>query len=204
MIYYDALVWNEVLHLPEDTMNKVELGSLSLQTADLHLFVFDRALHPELFRHFADYQVRQGRYQADIWVVGLSHVITVTSGQRCLTELLARESDVLPTRGVLSRFRLKGERDHERKTPDGWSYMVSTQIETMDEALYKSVHNDLLRHTEKRGWFHSYNEWEENGLTPFSYIDHEARDSEFHVHAFHANPLERTLIKTQSIVELPS
>ncbi len=184
-------------------MNNAAVGSSVLQATDLHLFVFDRALHPELFQHFADYRVEQGQYVAEIWIIGLSHAVTVTSGQHSLTELLARESDTLPTRGILSRFRLKGERDHERKTPDGWSYLVSTQVETMDEALYKSVHNDLLRHTEKRGWFQSYEAWAEGDLVPFTYIDYEARDREFHVHAFHAYPAERTLVKTQSIIELP-
>jgi hypothetical protein len=185
-------------------MNKAELRNPTLQALDLHLFVFDRGLHPELFSHYADYRVRQSRYHVDIWIVGLSHVVTLTSGSRSVTELLARESDLLPSRGVLTRFRLKGERDHERKTPDGWNYLISTQVETMDEALYKSVHHDLLRHTEKRGWFVSYDQFGDGPLTPFSYIDHEARDREFHVHAFHAYPHERTLIKTQSIIELPA
>jgi hypothetical protein len=185
-------------------MSGATLHGPALQATDLHLFVFERALHPELFQRFADYRVEQGRYVADISIIGLGHMITVTSGQRCLTELLSRESEMLPSRGVLSRFRLKGERDHERKTADGWCYLVSTQVETMDEALYKSVHNDLLRHTEKRGWFQSYEAWSEGDLTPFTYIDHEARDREFHVHAFHAFPQERTLVKTQSIIELPA
>ncbi len=190
--------------MPQKAANNTELVSLSLQAVDLHLFLFDRGLHPELFRHYADYRVEQGRYHADIWIVGLAHVLTVTTGQQSLTELLAHESDVLPSRGVLSRFRLKGERDHERRTPEGWGYMVSTQVETMDEALYKSVHRDLLRHAERRGWFHVYDGMTESELQPFSYVDHEARDAEFHVHAFHAYPLERTLVKTQSIIELPS
>lgn len=185
-------------------MHNADVTSPALQAVDLHLFVYDRALHPELFHQFANHRVLQSRYHADIWIIGLSHVVTVTCGSRCLTELLHRESDVLPTRGVLSRFRLKGERDHERKTPDGWGYMVSTQVETMDEALYKSVHHDLLRHTEKRGWFQAYEQWADGDLTPFTYIDHEARDREFHVHAFHAYPQERTLVKTQSIIELPA
>lgn len=185
-------------------MNNTGIENPVLQTVDLHLFAFDRSLHPELFRHFADYRVQQGRYYADIWVIGLSHVVTVTCGQRILTELLARDSDVIPTRGVISRFRLKGERDHERRTPEGWGYMVSTQVETMDEALYKSVHFDLLRHSERRGWLHVYEGWGDGELTPFTYIDHEARDAEFHVHAFHAYPQEQTLVKTQSIIELPA
>jgi hypothetical protein len=185
-------------------MNNTEVGSLALQAVDLHLFLFDRALHPELFRHYADYRVEQGRYHADIWIIGLSHVLTVTSGQHSVAELLARESDVLPARGVVSRFRLKGERDHERRLPNGWGYMVSTQVEVMDEALYKSVHQDLQRHAERRGCFYQYDRSGAGKLAPFTYIDHEARDAEFHVHAFHAYPLERTLVKTQSIIELPS
>lgn len=186
-------------------MSNAEISNTSVQAVDLHLFVYDRPLHPELFQHFANFRVGQAKYYADIWIVGLSHVVTVTTAAgKSLTELLARDSDVLPTRGVVSRFRLKGERDHERRTPEGWGYMVSTQVETMDEALYKSVHHDLLRHTEKRGWFQAYQNWAEGDLIPFTYIDHEARDSEFHVHAFHAYPLERTLVKTQSIIELPA
>ncbi|MBU0640504.1 MAG: DUF2617 family protein [Planctomycetes bacterium] len=182
----------------------MELTSPTQQAVDLHLFLYDRALHPELFRHFAAYRIEQARYHADIWIVGLAHVITVSAGRKTLTEVMSSESDLLPTRGGLSRFRLKGERDHDRRSADGWSYMVSSQVETMDEALYKSVHSDLVRHATKRGWFHEYDQWSDGDLMPFTYIDHEARDREFHIHAFHSYPLERTLIKTQSIFELPN
>ena len=178
------------------------LESTAQQAVDLHLFLYDRPLHPELFRHFADYRVRQARYHADVWIIGLSHVITLSAGRRTLTELMAGESEELPTRGVLGHFRLKGERDLEKEPADGWHYMVSSQVETMDEPLYKSVHNDLVRHAGKRGWFHGYEQWADGALVPFTYIDYEARDTEFHVHVFHAFPQERTLIKTQSIFEL--
>lgn len=174
------------------------------QAVDLHLFLFDRPLHPELFQHYGDFRVAQGKYHADIWIVGLSHVVTLTCGHRSLTELVSPERETLPTRGVLSRFRLKGERDHEKRSADGWLYMVSSQVETMDEALYKSVHFDLQRHAGKRGWYHPHEEWADGDMVPFTHIDTEARDREFHVHAFHAYPQERTLIKTQSIIELPS
>ncbi|MBK9119313.1 MAG: DUF2617 family protein [Phycisphaerales bacterium] len=184
-------------------MNNTEMSNATLQAVDLHLFLFERPLHPELFQRYATFRVEQGRYHADIWIIGLSHVLSLTIGSKCLTEVLSREGDVPASRGVVTRFRLKGERDHERSTPDGWNYMVSTQVETMDEALYKSVHNDLLRHTEKRGWFQAYEHMADGDLVPFTYMDHEARDREFHLHAFHAFPAERTLVKTQSIIELP-
>ncbi len=176
----------------------------TVQAVDLHLFLYDRPLHPELFRHYADYRVRQGRYYADVWITGLGHVVTVSMGDRSLTELVSSEQEILPTRGVLTRFRMKGERDAEREAGDGWNYLASSQVEIMDEPLYKSVHNDLVRYAAKRGWFHSYEQLAEAGaLVPFTYIDYEARDREFHVHAFHAFPRECTLVKTQSIFEMP-
>ena len=183
-------------------MNKTQVTTPPLQAADLHLFLFDRPLHPELFRHYGQYRVEQGRYQANIWVVGLSHVCTVSCGNRAVTEFVGKDSDLLPARGVLSRFRLKGERDHERKLGEHGVYMVSTQVETMDEALYKSVHNDLFRHASRRGWFHRHEEWADGEMVPFTHLDHEARNGEFHVYAFHAFPHERTIVKTQSIFEM--
>lgn len=181
----------------------MELGSVAQQVVDLHLFLFDRSLHPELFRHYADYRVEQGKYVAQVWVIGLSHVVAITSGNRTITELISNDSELLPTRGLLTRFRLKGERDHERECPNGWNYLVSSQVETMEDHLYKSVHNDLRRHASKRGWYHEFDQWAEPGeMVPFTHIDHEARDSELHVYAYHAFPAERTIVKTQSIFEL--
>lgn len=183
-------------------MSQMQLGTL--QAVDLNLYLFDRPLHPELFHHYADFRVRQGRYYADIWITGLSHVVTVTLGDRSITEVVSGQQEVLPTRGVLTRFRIKGERDAERQTSDGWRYMVSSQIETMVEPLYKSVHHDLLRHALKRGWYYPYEQLADGEMMAFSYLDHEARDREFHIHAFHAFPQSHTLVKTQSIIELPA
>lgn len=183
-------------------LRKSEPGMVACQAADLNLFLYDRPLHPELFRHFVDRSVVQTRYQADAWIIGLGHAVTVRAGNRCMTELIAPESDSLPSRGILTRFRLKGERDLDRRGDAGWHYMVSSQVEQMDEPLYKSVHVELVRHAAKRGWFQAYDPWADGDLVPFSYIDHEARDGEFHVHAFHAFPHERTIVKTQTIFEL--
>lgn len=186
----------------DQDVRKSEFGAVSHQAGDLALYLYDRPLHPELFRHFHDFRVTQTRYHADIWLIGLAHVVTVTAGNRSMTEIIAPESDVYPSRGVLTRFRLKGERDLEKPGPEGWHYLVSTQVEQMDEPLYKAVHMDLLRHASRRKCFVSYDHVGDGDMSPFSYVDHEARDREFHVHAFHAFPAERTIVKTQTIVEM--
>jgi hypothetical protein len=203
--YNDGLILLVVsIHEELKTVNNMEVESAQIaQAADLYLFLIDRPLHPELFRHFADYRVRQARYHADVWITGLSHVITMTCGSQSLSEVVAPETNLTSARGVLTRFRMKGERDLDKQCHEEWNYMVSTQVEGMDEALYKSVHDDLVRYATRRGWFCEYEPWGEGNLLPFTYIDHEARDREFHVHAFHAFPHERTIVKTQTIIELP-
>jgi hypothetical protein len=50
--------------------------------------------------------------------------------------------------------------------------------------------------------FVPFEEWAVEGLAPFTFVDFDARDHEFHVHAFHAFPEELTLLKTQSIFEI--
>ncbi len=72
----------------------------------------------------------------------------------------------------------------------------------MSSNLFPSSHRDLVRYAQKRGMFYSFGEWEYDGLEPFTFVDFEAREREFHVHAFHAFPEELTLLKTQSIFEI--
>ena len=41
-----------------------------------------------------------------------------------------------------------------------------------------------------------------NTLTPFTYIDYEAKPNGLHVFTYHAFPADLTIVKTQSIFEL--
>ena len=89
-------------------LKKMESGIAVQTAADLHLFLLDRALHPELFRQYGSYRVSQERYHADIWFTGVSHVVTVTDGQRTLTERGGEERDLLAGHGIVTRWRGKG------------------------------------------------------------------------------------------------
>jgi hypothetical protein len=72
----------------------------------------------------------------------------------------------------------------------------------MSSNLFPSSHRDLVRYASKRGMFESFEDWETEGLAPFTFVDYEAREREFHVHAYHAFPEGQTLLKTQSIFEI--
>jgi hypothetical protein len=181
----------------------VELGTERQQVTQLTLYLYRRALHPELFRIHASKHIEQRNYQADIWIVGLGHVASLHSGHRVLTEVIIADTDLLPDRGLVHQFRFRGERDHAEQLDNGMSYMISSQIERMSKQLFQAMHADLSRHAKRRGLLVHFEEWTGNGdLTPFSFIDYEARERELHITAFHVYPEELTFVKTQSIIEL--
>lgn len=181
----------------------VELGTERQNVSQLTLYLYRRALHPELFRIHASKHLQQKNYQANIWIVGLGHVVTMHSGGRVATEAIIGDTDLLPDRGLANHFRFRGERDHQEEWDNGVNYMISSQIERMSKQLFQASHADLLRHARRRGMMVSFDEWTSNGdLVPFSFIDYEARERELHISAFHVYPEELTFVKTQSIIEL--
>ncbi len=169
---------------------------------DLQFCLYQRAVHPELFRIDCVRRIQQNRYQAEIWVTGLAHVVVVQIGDQVITEVIAEENEFLPKAGIAASFRFRGERDHVQSFNGGQKYILSTQVERMTPQLFPATHRDYVHFAKNRGMFVPFNEWVHDGLAPFTFVDYEARDHEFHVHAFHAFPEEFTLLKTQSIFEI--
>ncbi|MHC4697255.1 MAG: DUF2617 family protein [Planctomycetota bacterium] len=169
---------------------------------DLQFCLYERAIHPELFHIHRVKRVEQARYHAEIWIVGLTHVVTVQCGDQVLTELIAEDTELLPKVGLATSFRFRGERDHAQSFANDMKYILSTQVERMTPQLFPATHGDYVHYAHNRGLFVSFDEWAVDGPAPFTFIDFDARDHEFHVHAFHAYPEELTLLKTQSIFEV--
>jgi hypothetical protein len=179
----------------------VELGTTKQRSSDLNFFLYRRALHPELFHIFLDKHIRYGNFQADIWVIGLSHVVTIQSGGNIVTELTAVPSELLTDRNLVTQFRFRGERDFQYRFGDNIHYIFSSQVEEMTEHIFRTTYRDLIRYAKQKGMFVPYPQWAISGLEPFSFIDYETRASELHVHAYHAFPGEWRILRTQSIFE---
>jgi len=181
----------------------VELGHTLQRVTDLKFVLYRRPLHPELFHIHQSRHLERFAYQADIWIMGLSHVVSVQSAGRCVTEVTADDIEVLPSNGMVTSFQFRGERDHLETFDDGMRFILSTQVERMSQNLFHASHRDLLNYASTRGMLIRFDDWAENGaLVPFTFIDFEARDKELHVQAFHAFPADYTILKTQSIIEV--
>ena len=180
----------------------MEKGQTKQGVESLYFYLFDRALHPELFTIDRVHRVEQRRYTAEVWIVGLAHAVTLSFNNQCFTELVVAENEFLPTAGLVASFRFRGERDQSQDFGDGVHYMLSSQVERMTANLFPSSHRDLVAHSRKRGIFVDFPESSGDALAPFTFVDFEAREQEFHVHAYHAFSDELTLLKTQSIFEI--
>ena len=180
----------------------MELGQTLQRVSDLKLVVYRRPLHPELFCIHESRHIERPAYQADIWIMGLSHVVAVQSGGRCVTEVTTDDVDVLPQNGLVTSFQFRGERDHLEEFDDGMRYILSTQVERMSPNLYHASHRDLMNYASSRGLLVRFEDWADSELVPFTFVDYEMRNRELHVQAFHAFPADCTLLKTQSIIEV--
>ena len=182
----------------------MERAQTKQRVEELQFCLYQRALHPELFHIDRVKRVTQDRYQAEIWVTGLAHVVTVQFGDQILTEVIAEDNELLPKAGLAMAFRFRGERDHAQSFEGDVKYILSTQVERMTPQLFPPTHRDYVQHARNRGLFVPFDEWSHEGLAPFTFVDYDARDQEFHVYAYHAFPEELTLLKTQSIFEIGS
>jgi Protein of unknown function DUF2617 len=179
----------------------VEVGQTQQSVEELHFSLYQRALHPELFKIDQVKRIEHRLYNVEIWITGLAHVVTVQFADQYLCEMIAPPSDLFPRVGLAHSFRFRGERDHMQTFPGGLRYILSTQVERMTPNLFPSTHRDLMRYSERRGMSVLFDENGHDDLVPLTLVDFEAREREFHVHAFHVFPAERTILKTQSIFE---
>ena len=170
--------------------------------AALRFYLYERPLHPELFDIYHDHHIVKNGYEAQVWVTGCTHLIGFYLEKFSLVELMADAHSQLPRRGLLLELPFRGERDHQCQRAEGINYMMSFQVETMSSMVYARTHHELARQGARRGLFVPFPMWMSRSLTPFTYIDYEAKPHELHVFAFHAFPEDLTIIKTQSIFEL--
>lgn len=171
------------------------------RSSGLTLMLYQRMLHPELFKiHRAD-QVARRTYEADIWLVEGGHVITFTSGKNTLTEVIVNGAPALTDRGMLHNIPCRGERYHEM-THANVKYMISTQEEQLTQSLYDANRMEIASYGAKRELMmvDVPSTTETGGF--LSVLDIERHSQELHVHSFHLFDDSLMVIKTQGIFEV--
>src|SRR6266542_807003 len=120
------------------------------RSGGLTLLLYQRTLHPELFRIHGTEQVARRAYEADIWLVDGGHVISFRAGKNTLTEVIRMNHEPLTDRGLLQSIPCRGEKYHEMNAGDNIRYMISTQEEQLTQTLYDATKHEISTYAAKR------------------------------------------------------
>jgi hypothetical protein len=169
----------------------------------LTLLLYQRPLHPELFKIHANEKVVRRAYEADIWLVEGGHVITLTAGKNTLTEVIVSNHDQqLTDRGLLQTIPCRGERYHEMMSGENIKYMISTQEEQLTQTLYDATKYEIATYAAKRELMSAETPAKDDTGAVLSVLDIERRSHELLVQSFHLFDENQMVIKTQAIIEV--
>jgi Protein of unknown function DUF2617 len=171
------------------------------RSGGLTLLLYQRTLHPELFRILASEQVSRRAYEADIWLVEGGHVISLTAGNNTLTEVIVTKNDPMTDRGLLLSTPCRGEKYHE-DTYGNLRYMISTQEEQLTQTLYDATKQEISAYAQKRELMYAETPAGQETGASLSVLDIERRSHELLVQSFHLFDDNLMVIKTQGIFEV--
>jgi hypothetical protein len=172
------------------------------RSGGLTLLLYQRTLHPELFKIFATEQVSRRAYEADVWLVEGGHVITFVAGKHTLTEVIMMGPGEMTDRGLIQTVPCRGEKYHEMTAPGGIRYMISTQEEQLTQTLYEATKSEIREYALKRELMMADTPATADRGGALGVLDIERRSHELLVQSFHLFDENQMVIKTQAIIEV--
>ena len=168
----------------------------------LTLLLYQRTLHPELFKIQAGEQVTRRAYDADIWLVEGGHVVAFTAGKNTLAEVIVSSNDALNDRNLLQSIQCRGEKYHEMTVGGNIRYMISTQEEQLTQTLYEATRHEISTYAAKRELMSADGQLPNDAGGFLSVLDIERRSHELLLQSFHLFDETQMVIKTQAIFEV--
>ncbi len=172
------------------------------RSGGLTLMLYQRMLHPELFRILASEKITRRAYDADVWLVEGGHVIGLNAGKNQLTEVIVTRHEPMTDRGLLQTIPCRGEKYHEETYGGNLRYMISTQEEQLTQTLFDATKHEIRSYAIKRELMACEVPATADNGAVLSVLDIERRSHELLVQSFHLFDENLMVIKTQSIIEV--
>jgi Protein of unknown function DUF2617 len=172
------------------------------RSGGLTLLLYQRPLHPELFKILASQQFGRKAYDADAWLVEGGHVVAFTANDNTLAEVIAIRSEPMTDRGLIQSIPCRGERYHEMTAPGNIRYMISTQEEQLTATLYEATKHEIATYATRRELMMGQTPPAADAGGVLSVLDIECRSHELLVQSFHLFDDSLLVVKTQGIFEV--
>lgn len=164
------------------------------------IFLYNRAIHPELFPLKGRKVIRHGNYEFEVWATDGGHLLRFEHTTLCACELLASQDAKVPEQGIVAGFLAAGERDFEHKfTKDKVVYMNTIQTETLSENLFLSTYNEMMDYAKTTDAL--VHKWVDDAGKCLTVIDTQRFNREIHAQCYHLVAQGGLVIRTQTIFE---
>ncbi len=172
-------------------------GSAASQT--MQMYLYRRALHPELFPLKGRKTISHGAYELEAWIMPGCHVMRFRHKEFTCSELLIDHEDNLPLEGAVTGFPCSGEHEFQHAfLAERVEYSTSVQTETLSDNLYRSTYEDMLDYAKQTDSL-TYKYLDGEGRKCLSLLDLQQLPKEVHCQSFHLLASSGFVLRTQTI-----
>jgi hypothetical protein len=179
-------------------------GYVDQRLTDLRLVVTDVPANRDRFRLYGETRVTTGGYEADLWIIGSSHVMAFSAGPATCSEILTCRSDEHPEYAPEDVTRdLKGVRV-ERSVGGVASYAVDVETTSFTADDLRDEQRRLLAEADDDCLLHLFPAAERGDLSPLTLVRVvKAEDTVFELTTSHTYPQDLAMVFTHTTIRLP-
>ena len=163
------------------------------------LTVLSRSVHPELFQIHRTQQVSRKAYRARLDITSEGHVISFSSGQTTICEVVASANQDLPARRRLTAQPVGESNRFQTVGKDIIRYQTETSIENASRELFWQIQQQFVQNNAEHELLHVFGTSGRVALGAVSYIHVDERAKQLTVQAFHTFPDEYAILKSFSV-----
>lgn len=178
--------------------------STRCDVSEVELIVYERTLHPELTDAVERKVERHGGAELVVAITPTGHQLVWSCGETVLTELVGVPGVKLPRCGCAARHRVAEARDVNHTLASGCGYYAAAQVEAVDDDTFARLDQEIDATGRQTELSHEFGGSNRLRTPARSVLTIEPMDDSLVVHAVHTYPASRTIVRTQSLFELPS
>lgn len=165
-------------------------------------YFFRKKLPPDLFRILRSRRVLHEGVRADLFVIDGSHVLSFEAFGKNFTEVVTSSNHPFPNDGAVETSGLYAKNLAFASKEERFKYSVtSRKLVIADDADYEQKHLEIAE-THSNGLIHVFKVEEDSRLSPFTAMEAVKGQKSLTVESTHAFPAEKTMIYTQSRIEI--
>lgn len=166
----------------------------------LSFTLYQRPVHPELFKIYREFDFSTKRFNVTVWVTNHCHVLTISVESIHITELIARPGQPLPAGALLAKFQLPCEKRHTHIFGNNLKYHC--QFDINRSACLKKQHEELKQRCGKKSKLINFPGLSTDTGPAFTFIESYSSDDELKIQTQHSRPGLDGLITTSTTVDL--